>query len=180
MATKLPLWMWTHGTQTLSISMTTCSQRLQGLALLTLSWDKNWDSHSLVNGYPSFYPRIALVAPSPDLYDMEFVSLTLQGNPLVCDQMLCSLRMLPFNKTTASIDDFTCSSPSALKGSFGMNVHPTLLGCYNGKYVLRSYPYICTYMPWWFETQPYLASLCHHPSTDDTYLWSFLIEWHSS
>ena len=37
----------------------------QGLALLTLSWDKNWDSHSLVNGYPSFYPKIALVAPSP-------------------------------------------------------------------------------------------------------------------
>ena len=36
-----------------------------GLALLTLSWDKNWDSHSLVNGYPSFYPRIALIAPSP-------------------------------------------------------------------------------------------------------------------
>ena len=39
----------------------------QGLALLTLSLDKNWDSHSLVNGYPSFYPRIALVAPSPEL-----------------------------------------------------------------------------------------------------------------
>ena len=38
---------------------------LLGLALLTLSWDKNWDSHSLLNGYPSFYPRIALVAPSP-------------------------------------------------------------------------------------------------------------------
>ena len=38
----------------------------RGLALLTLSWDKNWDSHSLVNGYPSFYPRISLVAPSPD------------------------------------------------------------------------------------------------------------------
>ena len=36
-----------------------------GLALLTLSCDKNWDSHSLVNGYPSLYPRIALVAPSP-------------------------------------------------------------------------------------------------------------------
>ena len=36
-----------------------------GFALLTLSWDKNWDSHSLVNGYLSFYPRIALVAPSP-------------------------------------------------------------------------------------------------------------------
>ena len=37
----------------------------QGLALLTLSLDKNWDSHSPMNGYPSFYPRIALVAPSP-------------------------------------------------------------------------------------------------------------------
>ena len=37
-----------------------------GLALLMLSWDKNWDSHSPMNGYPSFYPRIALVAPSPD------------------------------------------------------------------------------------------------------------------
>ena len=36
-----------------------------GLVLLTLSWDKNWDSHSLVNGYPSFYPRVTLVAPSP-------------------------------------------------------------------------------------------------------------------
>ena len=36
----------------------------QGLVLLKLSWDKNWDSHSLVNGYPIFYPRIALVAPS--------------------------------------------------------------------------------------------------------------------
>ena len=39
-----------------------------GLALLTLSWDKNWDSHSLVNGYPSFYPRMALVAPSPGVF----------------------------------------------------------------------------------------------------------------
>ena len=37
----------------------------QGLALLTLSYDKNWDSQSPMNGYPSFFPRIALVAPSP-------------------------------------------------------------------------------------------------------------------
>ena len=44
---------------------TPTSQVTLGLALLTLSWDKNWDSHSLVNGYPSFYPRIALAAPSP-------------------------------------------------------------------------------------------------------------------
>ena len=42
-----------------------------GLALLMLSWDKNWDSHSLVNGYPSFYPRIALVAPSPEMQSFD-------------------------------------------------------------------------------------------------------------
>ena len=47
-----------------------------GLALLTLSWDKNWDSHSPMNGYPSFYPRIALVAPSP-------------GKKLGVEQQLC-------------------------------------------------------------------------------------------
>ena len=43
-----------------------------GLALLTLSWDKNWDSHSLVNGYPSFYPRKALVAPSPGIFNFRY------------------------------------------------------------------------------------------------------------
>ena len=52
----------------------------QGLALLTLSWDKNWDSHSLVNGYPSFYPRIALVTRSPEDYlikkNKEFSNMT--------------------------------------------------------------------------------------------------------
>ena len=40
--------------------------------LITLSWDKNWDSHSLVNGYPSFYPRIALVAPSPESFHVSY------------------------------------------------------------------------------------------------------------
>ena len=50
-----------------------------GLALLTLSWDKNWDSHSLVNGYPTFYPRIALIAPSPGNLDyVEYSSTELK------------------------------------------------------------------------------------------------------
>ena len=121
----------------------------------------------------NLYLHFNMFTTPPDLYDMDFASLTLQGNPLVCDQMLCSLRMLPFIKTTVSIDNFTCSRPSALNGTFGMNVHPTLLGCYNGKYVLLSYSYIWTYMymPWWFEIQPFLASLCHSHSTDDTLLW---------
>ena len=53
-----------------------------GLALLTLSWDKNWDSHSLVNGYPSFYPRITLVAPSPGglkMGQVRFQDINWQG-----------------------------------------------------------------------------------------------------
>ena len=49
----------------------TLTHYLAGLGATNLSWDKNWDSHSLVNGYPSFYPRIALVAPSPDLFAMH-------------------------------------------------------------------------------------------------------------
>ena len=44
-----------------------CNIVALGLALLTLSYDKNWDSHSQMNGYPSFYASIALVAPSPGL-----------------------------------------------------------------------------------------------------------------
>ena len=47
-----------------------------GLALLTLSWDKNWDIYSLVKGYPIFYPRITLVAPSPGR--LLLVALVLQ------------------------------------------------------------------------------------------------------
>ena len=47
-----------------------------GLALLTLSWDKKWDSYSPMNGYPSFYHRIALVAPSPDRPLLSGIMLT--------------------------------------------------------------------------------------------------------
>ena len=54
----------------------------QGLALLTLSWDKNWDSHSLVNGYPSFYPRIALVAPGPGEQLLSVIVETTRQNLL--------------------------------------------------------------------------------------------------
>ena len=55
---KTALWLW--------VREMTWYLYTWGLALLTLSWDKNWDSHSLVNGYPSFYPRITFVAPSPE------------------------------------------------------------------------------------------------------------------
>ena len=69
----------------------------------------------------------------PDFYDIKFKSLTLQGNPLVCDQLLCWLRMWPFNKTLPSLDEFSCASPSTLNGTLFMNTHPTDLACYDGK-----------------------------------------------
>ena len=53
--------------------------------LLTLSWDKNWDSHSLVNGYPSFYPRIALVVPGPDDQIIGYWQLKTLAS-LMCDK----------------------------------------------------------------------------------------------
>ena len=36
-----------------------------GLALLTLTWDKNWDSHSLVNGFPSFLSQDSVSSAKP-------------------------------------------------------------------------------------------------------------------
>ena len=69
----------------------------------------------------------------PDLYDMMTGSLKLQGNPLVCDQYLCWLRMWPFNKTMLSLDNFYCASPPSLNGSLVMDIHPTVLGCYKGR-----------------------------------------------
>ena len=56
-----------------------------GLALLTLSWDKNWYSHSLVNGYPSLYPRIALVAPSPEEYFLSHCGHVVDGERCFVD-----------------------------------------------------------------------------------------------
>ena len=40
-----------------------------------------WDSHSPMNGYPSFYPRIALVVPSPGLLLLMLANLSTR--PLV-------------------------------------------------------------------------------------------------
>ena len=89
------------------------------------------DDKSMVTGELHLHDN-QLESP-PDLYDMEFASLTLRGNPLVCDQLLSWLRMWPFNKTLSSLDIIYCASPSALNGSLVMGVHPTVLGCYKGE-----------------------------------------------
>ena len=85
----------------------------QGLALLTLSWDKNWDSHSPMNGYPSFYPRIALVAPSPGWVDKRIT----KTNILMCP---ISMMMSIYRCTRASSRPITlwCMTTWLLIGSW--------------------------------------------------------------
>ena len=68
----------------------------------------------------------------PDLYDMRLEELTLDGNPLTCDQSLCWLRMWPWNKTLPIMDNVLCTSPANLGGLKAMRVHPTQLQCYEG------------------------------------------------
>ena len=89
------------------------------------------EDNSMTSG--NLYLHDNQLASPPDLNDMMISSLTLRGNPLVCDQLLCCLRMWPFNKTLPQLDEFGCTSPSSLNGSLVMDVHPTVLGCYRGK-----------------------------------------------
>ena len=89
------------------------------------------DDNSVPTG--NLYLHDNRLASPPDLYDMVSTSLTLRGNPFVCNRILCWIRMWPFNKTLPLLDEFYCASPSSLNGSLVMDVHPTVLGCYKGE-----------------------------------------------
>ena len=73
----------------------------------------------------------------PDLYNMRLEELTLEGNPLSCDQSLCWLRMWPWSKTLPTLDDALCTTPSALNQLKAMRVHPTQLQCFDGMLLMR-------------------------------------------
>ena len=89
------------------------------------------DDNSMATG--DLYLHDNQLESPPDLYDMKFTSLTLRGNPLVCNQLLCWLRMWSFNKTLPQLDMIYCASPLALNGSLVTDAHPTALGCYKGE-----------------------------------------------
>ena len=116
---------------------------LHGLPMIkTLDMNNNMitsmDDNSVPRG--ELYLHDNQLASPPDLYDMKVASLTLRGNPLVCDQLLCWLRMWPFDKTLPLLDDFFCAAPLFPNGSLVMDIHPVNLGCYKGKcYELRGY-----------------------------------------
>ena len=65
---------------------------------MALSWDGNWDSHSLVNGCPSFCPGIVLLAPSPggatrlDVSGTQEVYVSKMGIPRVDDWCVCMVQ----------------------------------------------------------------------------------------
>ena len=81
----------------------------------------------------------------PDLYNMRLETLTLEGNPLSCDQSLCWLRMWPWNKTLPALDDAYCSTPSNTSVSRAMGVHPTYLHCFNGMTAKMVSMFFCGY-----------------------------------
>ena len=73
----------------------------------------------------------------PHLYHLPLQTLTIRGNPLVCDKVLCWVRMWPFMKRRDPVTDSTntiCSSPSEAAGTPLMERHPVAMECYKGKY----------------------------------------------
>ena len=73
----------------------------------------------------------------PDLYNMRLEELTLEGNPMSCNQSLCWLRMWPWNKTLPTLDDALCTTPSDLNELKAMRIHPTQLQCFNGMLIIQ-------------------------------------------
>ena len=76
-----------------------------------------------------------------DLYDLPLTAVKLARNPLLCDKLLCWLRMWCFVKPVLAELDSTsvkCASPEHLQEAVFMTVHPVDMECYNGT------AYICT------------------------------------
>ena len=70
----------------------------------------------------------------PDMYDLPLKGFTVAGNPLICDQTLCWLRMWPWKKASVLQDQPTCAGPGMLSGRKLMDVHPVDMECYLGKH----------------------------------------------
>ena len=78
----------------------------------------------------------------PDLYDLPLTTLTLHGDPLMCNQSLCWIRMLPLMKKILSIDDVRCDY-TGQKMMLLIEVHPSYIQCFKGKWVTENHMLIC-------------------------------------
>ena len=68
----------------------------------------------------------------PDLYHLPLEILRLTGNPWVCDQALCWVRMWPWAKPLPVLCEPVCAKPAGLQAIRLMSVKATLLHRYNG------------------------------------------------
>ena len=74
------------------------------------------------------------LARLPDMYHLLLNELRVAGNPLICDQTLCWLRMWPWKMASVLKDQPTCAGPEMSSGRRLMDVHPVDMECYQGKY----------------------------------------------
>ena len=84
----------------------------------------------------------------PDLYHVPLEILRLTGNPWVCDQALCWVRMWPWAKPLPVLGEPVCAKPAGLQGIQLMSVKPTLMHCYKGKFEstqLKPHTFWCFY-----------------------------------
>ena len=71
----------------------------------------------------------------PDLFNLSLTRIILNGNPVLCDQSLCWLRIWCFMKQPPTGFDSTllkCASPESLRDSILMTVNPADMECYKG------------------------------------------------
>ena len=75
-----------------------------------------------------------LLSTIPDFYNTTWTRLTLSNNPLVCDSVLCWIRMWPWMFDTQLMTDTPiCAFPASAAGIPRIEVRPIHMECYNGK-----------------------------------------------
>ena len=72
----------------------------------------------------------------PDLYQLPLADMRWDGNPLVCDEKLCWVRMWNFVRPGLYMGRFperdVCAAPQSRNGLRLMDIHPVDMGCYEG------------------------------------------------
>ena len=93
----------------------------------------------------------------PDLFHLPLQNLRLADNPLVCDKALCWIRMWQWMKSPETIlrDDPVCASPVDVSGMKLLDVDPTFMECFRGKY----HGYLCVMTPQINKTRLFVKQL---------------------
>ena len=69
----------------------------------------------------------------PDMYDLPLESLTMADNPVVCNKVLCWVRMWPWMKASlVPTDEPVCAGPDEVAGVKLTEVDQTFMECFQG------------------------------------------------